>query len=570
MPVRLLAPLAILSGYLAGCEDAGDAPAADRVALVVDTPAYGAFLGEGPAVVTGRVWPPGTAVAVEGVPAWPDTRGAFRAEVPLGGPWCVLDVVAARGDARARARIPVFRGSDPASTWPGGIPVRVLPAGLAVLGGAVGPLLDASGWAEPLSAALPSVDLGWLALDPAGLTHAATESTLAPAPTGVALALRLRDLTITYDAVLSVFGIPVTVPISLAYGTVAVDALVIPSLDAAGRVALAIAEPTVHLADPDVTVGPLDGTVLEWVLEAIDASVSEPLADLLLGVLVDALGTLDLGGPFGLRTDLLGTPLELDLRSLYGDREGLALGFAAGIGGSSPEAAPDVPFPRRSDAPGAQAVVGLHEHVLETVLSDRVVPMLDLDLGGLFGDLAGTWVEALPGGEDAPEGDGWCVALHPGPASVVRLQEGLDPIAVLYVPDLVLDVGVAHGSACDDWLEASLAVEFGLVVQDGTRLSLDARVAEGAVLAYGTSVAWDEAEVVDGLTGLVETVLGLAGSMVTIDLGDLVALDPSPWGLPPLVPGVMACGPLCGEDGACPEGLHAVGLDLFADTWSVP
>ena len=417
-----------------------------------------------------------------------------------------------------------------------------------------------------LTTALPTVDLGWLAFAPVGITHAPTESTLAPATDGVTLGLQFRDVTVDYDAHLEIAGISPTVPLSLSYGTVAVTLVAVPSLDASARLTLVLTTATVDLAEPDVTAGPFDGTVLEWVLEAVDEVLAEPLAEALLGAVTDALGRLDLGGPYGVETDLAGTRLDVDLREIRGDVGGLALGFAAGIGEPAPDLMPDVPMPEPNDAPDAQVVVGLHEALLDRVV--RAQSLALPDLGALFGDLVGVWVEALPGGEEAPEGDGWCVALDPGPASVVRLQDALDPLAVLYVPDLELDIGIAHGSTCETWLEASLAVEVGFEVEDGTRLGMDVTVVEGAVLAYGAEA--EEAEVIEALAVLVETVVGFVGSSAEVDLSDLFPVDVSAWGLPPMSPAILGSTSLCRGDGACPEGLYAVTMDLFDDTRSTP
>ena len=53
---------------------------------------------------------------------------------------------------------------------------------------------------------------------------------------------------------------------------------------------------------------------------------------------------------------------------------------------------------------------------------------------------------ALPGGDDAPDGDGWCLSLNPSDAVVVRFQEGLEPLAYLYVPDLQVQIGIMDGN----------------------------------------------------------------------------------------------------------------------------
>ena len=92
----------------------------------------------------------------------------------------------------------------------------------------------------------------------------------------------------------------------------------------------------------------------------------------------------------------------------------------------------------------------------------------------------------LPGGEDAPDdAEGWCLNINPGTASVVRMQEGLDPL-VLYLPDMIVDIGVIRvlgkiGWLCHYWRS-------GITVEDGAEIGIALDVGEGAVLYYGQRV----------------------------------------------------------------------------------
>jgi hypothetical protein len=189
-------------------------------------------------------------------------------------------------------------------------------------------------------------------------------------------------------------------------------------------------------------------------------------------------------------------------------------------------------------------------------------------VGGMFGDLIGNGIKALPGGSDAPDGDGWCLSIEPNSARVARLQEGVSPLAVMYFPDFQLNAGVITGASgyCHEWLTASLAVEAGFVVKNGTELAFDLNVREGAVLLYGSESDWEEAEVVEGLGSFLEASMGLLGSQFSFDLADLMgggSSDDLFGAFGEMSIEIIDSEPLFDESGQHPEGLYAISVTLW-------
>jgi hypothetical protein len=563
--MRHLAPLALL---LAGCHVGYDfVPQDDTLTLDLTSPQYGAFLGEDPIQVEGRVYPEGATVRVEGVEVDASDHGAFRAALDVGGPYRIVDVEADYGGQHLRERVPVFSGHDPIDTWPEGITGRILPAGLDALGTQLGAVLDQTGWVDSITAAMPAYDGGIVAFEPVGATAAPTVVVLAPTDGGIDAGIALNDLTLAYLVTVDVFGYVVSQEISFAYGLIQITALATPRLDEAGVIWIDLSETAISLDEPDADFGVLEGWVVEWILDLLNDWVTEPLGQWLLDMVLDQYGTFEVGGPFAFDQELMGTRLAVELASLAGDPEGLALGLGVGLDADPPEGGPLMAMPGVDDAPEAQAVLGLHEGLLDLVVSGSVLDMLNqgMDLSGFMGEMIGGFVENLPGGEDIPEGDGWCVTVAPGEAHVVRLQEGIDPLAVLYLPDVRMDIEVMQGSSCEPWLSASLAVEVGITAQDDGRvLGMDLHVAEGAVLSYGAE-EWEEQEVVDGLGTFLESIMSLLGGTFEIDLTELLG------GSTEIVPGVALSPRLVDSarleeaDGTWTEGLYAVSLDVFAE-----
>ena len=290
-----------------------------------------------------------------------------------------------------------------------------------------------------------------------------------------------------------------------------------PAVDDDGMVTMELTAAQIDFEDPDAQFGVLEGWVVEFVLDLVGEWVTEPLAESVLDVVLEQIGIIEIGGPFAFEFDLLGTSLDARLSDIYGDPEGLGMEIGLGIGEAAPTTALGIPAPP-DDGGDAHASLGLHEGLFQIMIGDLVLDLLsqDIDLDGSFGDIIGGAMEALDGGDEAPDGDGWCFSISPGDAYAARLQEGIEPLAVVYLPDLQVDVGIRQGSVCEDWLSASLAVELGLAVTEGTKIGLDLEVVEGAVLAYGAT-EYDEALVVEGLGNWVELAIGLL-EIVEFDL----------------------------------------------------
>ncbi len=565
---RLLLPAALLA--LTACRaDYQIQPLDDTLALEVTAPNYGEFMGDAAALVEGRVHPAWATVVVEGVEITPGDYGAFLVEVPVDHAYRIIDVEASYGDQWLRERVPVFQGHDPADTWPDGVTGRLLPEGLAVLGEQLGGMIDETGWADSLSASLPSFESEFVSVSAVGISHEPTVVVLDPAVGGIEAGIDLNAVTLAYEVLVDIYGYSWTTDITFAYGTVGLTALATPEVDADGIVWITLSETEVTLDDPDAEFGDLEGWVIEWILDLLNDYVSEPLAEYLLDWLLSEYGTFELGGPFAFEQDLMGTLIAAELYSLLGDEEGLALGMGVALGEELPAEPPAIATPGVDHAPEAHAAIGLHEGLLDLMVGDTVLDMLDqgMDLSGYLGDLIGGFIVNLPGGDEAPEGDGWCFSIQPGSAHVVRLQQGIDPLAVLYLPDLRMDVGVMDGSSCDDWLEASLALEIGLTVQDdGSLIGMDLEVVEGAVLSYGAEPGWDEAEVVDGLGGFLEAAMSLLGGSFELDLGELMGSSGDLFGGAfTLEPRIVDSVVLEDEEGLWIEGLYAVSMELFAD-----
>lgn len=566
---------AVLTASL-GCPPGGDAPLvgqplAPELSLEVTSPVYGEFVGWGPAIVEGRVYPPQTQLWVEDVQVHPEPDGRFMAKVPMDHGYRIIDVLAVYDDDEDSERIPIFAGHDPADTWTEGLTGRLLPEGLAELGDTLGAVVDAAGWADMIGAGLPIYESDLISMVPVGVNHSPTDVALAPAETAIDATLTLNDLSIEYELWVTLGEFEWTVPMSVGFGQVTVHVAATPAMDENGIVSISLSEATIALDEADVEVGTLEGWILEWVTDTVSDWVIEPLGQLLLEWILAQYGYFELGGPFAFETDLMGFEIGLSLADLFADLDGVALGAGIGLGEPAPADGPDMPVPDESDAPDAQMALALHEGVLDLMLSDTVLDLLDqeLDLSGSLGELIGAAITNLPGGEDIPPGDGWCFAIWPGNAHVVRLQEGVEPLAVMYLPDLKMDVQRMVDGECENWLFASLAVEAGILVEEGTKLSFDLTVTDGAVIAYGAHPEnWTEDEVIEGLAGFLESIISLVGGMIEFDLADLLGGLGGQYGdlLADLSPAIVDSQPMTDEAEEPIEGLYVVSVDLFDDT----
>ena len=491
--------------------------------LSINEPQYGEFYGDGPIPVSGTVSPPGAIVMIEGVEVASQADGSFSYDVTVERPRAYRIVDVALPVAELDERIPVFTGQDPALTWPGGMSARLLPNGLDVLGATLGGLIDESGWADTITAQLPDVNLGVFGFRPIGVVHEPSLVRMEGASEGLAIDLSLMSVGLEYEIWwFDQNGAEQTGPMYMMFDEVAIGLTAVPSMSEEGLLTFSLIDADLTLDSPDFQFGALEGWLIEWITDNFWTWILEPITENILDTVLAEIGSLDVGGPFAFETDLMGTPLSLGLYDVYGDPDGLALGVELGLGELESDGE-NILIPTQEDAPDAQLAIGLHEGLMQELVSGQLLSLLsqDLDLGGGFGAIIGNGIMTLPGGDDAPEGDGWCLSLAPSDAVVVRFQEGIEPLAYLFVPDLKVEIGIMDGNDCDDWIVASLAAEIGLVVEDGSVLNIDLKIPEGKLLYYGAD-GYDEEEVLPALANYLETMIGLVGGFAQIDLGDLL------------------------------------------------
>lgn len=534
--------------------------------VVVTSPEYGAFLGDEPVHVSGQLSDPTASLWIDGAPVPVDTAGRFELTVPFTRDYEVIDVQAGRGAGPAvRQRIPVFSGNPPASTFPGEIPARVTNEGLDRLGGELGRAFDESGWSESLANALPSLSTRDLSLDPVSVDHSPSRVVLQGVEGGIHVGLAIRDFEIVYNARTRIFGVEVDVPIVLGYHRVGITALAQPAIRDDGVVYLTARETQVDLSEAVVSIADFDIEVVEFLLDGF-GFVVEWIGENLGDVLLDLIGEVDLGGPFDFQTDLMGTQLSIALREVGGDPLGMALGATVGIDEPAPVRSLELPMPSPSDrvAEPVHLVVGLHEGLLDGLLGGAIAGALDQDLDlGPLGAVVGTVVGNLPGGGYAPDTQSWCVDLVPGPASVVRLREGIDPLGALYLPDVTLDIGADTGEGCQSWIVANLALEANMVAR-GSELAVDLQIGEGAVMYYGAPpAAWRESEVIESLSRLVGTLAGALGGQLSFDLAELIGGLGGEGFLGEVSPTILDCQPMEGTSGEPIEGQFALSLSLW-------
>lgn len=569
-----VAPL--VAGGLLACSNEGTLISEEpTVDLVVDSPTYGEFLGDDTVEVRGSVTPAFATLTVEGEPVPVGEDGRFELVLPVEHAYRIVEleatVPARRGVVTDAERLPVFRGHHPMDTWPGGTVMRFTPGGLDVIGKSLGAAIDATGWEQQLLTAAPAFDLGFVTVTPTAIEHEPTVVFLIPHEGGIDMAATLIEVALIADVALDIGGVPVVLPARFVYDEIALGATITPALDEAGVITMSLSDADIVFGTPSVELVGIGGLPLDFLLGGL-TSLIEPLGEGLIDGLLGQFDGLELGGPFEFQTDLFGTSLDVRLSELYTDSDGVAAGLGMGIGEPAATGPLGIPAPVEPD-PAVHLALGLHEAILDQALSEQILGLVtqDLDLAGLFGNVIGAGITALPGGDDAPEAEGWCLALNPGTAHVVRLQEGIAPLAVLYMPDVFVDVGVMQGGACQDWLQASLAMEVGIDVRDGTAVGISMAVPEGAVLFYGADEdEWTEAEVVDGLGRFIVGSLELFAGNLSFDLADLLGGLGGGLGIPGLdgmaiAPRLVSSTPLRDADGAHPEGLYSLGMSLFAE-----
>ncbi len=568
-PVASLAVLAATSACRNDRQFIVDIPTLE---VEVFTPTYGEFLGDAPITVTGRVTPPAATLTVEGEAVAIADDGTFTTTLPVGHAYRIVDVEAAYDVQYERIRVPVFRGHDPVESWPGGLTMRLTPAGMERLGLGLGAMIDALGWEQMILDAIPSTDLGWLWLGATHVTHDPTAIELVPATSGMDMLVAFRKVDIHFAADFDVWGQQWSLPITVGYQRIGIGARAIPAVDGAGMLSLALQDANIVMQDPSITVAGLDAWLLEILLDGLGQLI-EPIGQVLLDAVLDQFGSFDLGGPYVFETDLLGVPVEARLSDVFGDLGGLGAGLGLGLGEPATVGVLPIPVPTTL-ATNVHAQLGLHEGLLHLALVGGLLDMLtqDLELPGAIGELMGNAARNLPGGEDAPtDTEGWCLSVQPMDARVVRLQTGLMPWVVLYLPDVIVDLGYRENGACVSWLVTSLAFEVGLDVRAGRVISLDMQLPEGAVLEYGAQPGWEEGEVVSGLATFLNGALGLLGGQFQMDLGDLMGglgdasgnADPLLGALGDLDLKIVDSQPVLDASGAPIEGLYAVSLQLW-------
>lgn len=574
-----------LVGLLVACHR--EPPQAEIPAPVItlDAPTYGAFLGDGPIHVSGTVSPLVATVRVDDLLVDVDqATGHFEADVDFAGArYHNVDVQAAHGPHVARTRVPVFDGGDPIDQWPGGVTLRLTPEGMARLGENLGTIVDSTGWDTTLAGSLPAIETDAFSLVPVGITHSPTVVELLPAVDGIDTRVAFRDVVIGYTLGVDLFGTWFEAPVDVGFGRIAVGAIATPDVDDAGMLSLSLGEAIVDMDDPTIEIAGFDGWILSLLIGLVSDALIEPIGELLVDLVLGGIGTLPLGGPYAFQTDLMGTTVDAKLTDAYGDLKGVG----AGIGVGFDEAVPDGPLavpapPGWYDAEPVHAALGLHEALLQRVVIEAdLASMLtqDIQLPGVMGELLGAGVRALPGGEGLPStSEGFCLKLDPVGSSptgeiaeVARLQTGVAPLAVIYIPDLRVNVATMQSGTCVPWLEANLPAEVGLAVTSGTKVGLDLRFGHGAVLSYATPSPWDEDEVVDALAGWIGGLVGLLGGSFSFDLADLAGLgggggtDPLGGALGDIQPQIVGSDPILDEAGEPIPGLYAVQLVLWGD-----
>lgn len=545
----------------------------DEPVLTLDVtgPAYGTFLGDAPAVVTGTVSPTNAILEVEGEQVLPNADGSFSVEVPVDYAYRNLDVKASLRSQELSWRTPVFRGEDPSLTWPGGVTLRLLPQGMERLGTFVGQIIDDTGWANQLAAQLPGYEGDIFQVRPVGIFHDPTVVVLTPMDEVIGAGVTLGNIKLEYEVAVDWLGL--STELSVGFSEIGIDAELAPWLDGDGVLWLGLDEPGITLGEADIVLGPLEGWIAELVIDWVGDFLLEPLADLLLGFVIDQFAEIEVGGPLAGEFDLLGTPMSVALSELV--TETLGIGAEIGIGIGSPASATSlgivIPDASTPGTDNADAAVALHEGLLQVAIGDLIYDLLDTQLDailGLAGPLLGNIFSSLPGGEQAPADAQWCFAMEPGDAFVARMHEGTAPLGSIYFPDFVIDAGIVQGSSCVTWLKASMATEIDLVVTDGSKLGFDIRMPEGALLEYrAEDVDPDEVTAALG-TSLASTLGSLLGSFA-IDLGDLLGggeADPED----PLS-GIMAGLDIQIQDSrrfvegeaAADESMYAVSIGLF-------
>lgn len=492
--------------------------------LVVTSPSYGEFLGYGPIVVKGQATG-GLTVTVEDQQVALNDRGEFFYVLPWEDRYRCVDVRAFDSDGLEVGweRIPVFDGMDPEESWTDGLTGRVSPAGLERMGPVITDALGDIDLTEGLLDEVQPLEVGPLALTPTDFTYTSINVELGADYEGLVVTLWLQDAVLDVDVLLE-SGEGFEGPGTLSWDRLGLSIIGQPDVDFDGIISLSVDEPSIVSEGLDVYVEGADTSTTDAIEVAVGIA-DDWLAEPLLELVTTGTGALELGGPVAFETQLGSSQVAFALTDLDADRHGLGAEIGVDYSGESIEDFKlDVPKPD-GELPSGETfhmAVGLHEYLLDEPVTTEITGLLDLsfELDETFGSFLLWWVDEVPGSSQIPDGDGWCMALDPGTASVLRLAEGTDPLGVLYLPDATLTVGRDTGPGCEDWLVMSLALEAGLVAS-GDRISMDVEVGDGAVLYYGAD-GQDDAEVVASIQENLGAFLGAAGAVLRIDISDIL------------------------------------------------
>ena len=539
--------LTVLPVLLAACGAGSFKIQKEELTLRVDSPTYGEYFGDDLMTVSGQVTDSGALVWVEGRLVNVGSDGSFSVELPVDNAYRNVDIEAANPKVHLRERVPVFSGKDPMETYPGGMSMRFTPRGLQRIGDTIGQSIDDQQAFQGLADVFGAT-----------ATNDPTDVTLVPTDDGLELIGFIRELEFNMG---DLFGLGDLV---IGFDEIGLGATLLPEVDGQGIILLSLTDSTVVLGDPIFEIGMLNPDFLEELLGGLTGG----LADLLDGLLDLVLGNtgIPIGGPFDVETDLMGMTLSMSLHDVFTDADGLGMVLGMALGDDAPPVTVET-APSWIGGGTADLTMGVHEGLFQMILTSDLLDLLeqDLDLTGALGDIMGITIEALPGGYAAPENDGWCISIDPGDARVARLQAGTEPLAMLYLPDMTFDVGYnTETTHCSPWLDATVALEIGFVVTNGSMLTMDMVVAEGVVNQYESTGTWTEDEVIDSLGGLLEAVMGLVGGQLEFDLADMLGGDDLEGGLlGETSMTVLDSEQLDGADGKPVEGLYGLPIRLW-------
>jgi hypothetical protein len=550
---------------LAGCSSEGSLiPNIPPLELTVASPSYGEFVGYESVEVRGQVSHKSMHVEIEGQVIEVADDGSFSTLVEVPDDFRNIDIwarLSEESEEAERVRIPVFRGYNPMDTWPGMLTARLTERGLNAIGGQVGEMIDSLGWEESITSALPTIETDWFSLYPGELTHDPTMVVMTPSEDGIDMVVTMENVLINMDV--DLFGL--VLPGTLGFETIEIGVMAVPDISDSGDITLSLTDSTVDMSDAVVEVAGIDVWLLELIIDGV-AGLTGGLGQSLIDGILGGVGELSIGGPFEFDADLLGTQIAFGLDEIDCDTEGVALELGLSINDMGGDLTAEVPAPAGTGQ--SDLVLGVHEGLIQMALETDLLDLLsqEMELSGLLGDIIGMTITALPGGHNAPEVDSWCLSLAPNDARVARFKTGIDPLAVISMPDVPIDIGyrIGTGGECTPWLTATMALQIGLTVEDGTKLGFDIAIPDGAVYYYGAPGDRDELEIVQQLGGVFDSLIGLVGTQLEFDLADMFGLGGGDdILLGGIAPEIVHSTPVFDVNGEPVEGMYGVELLLW-------